>query len=318
MKLPRALAAASLTLSGLAVVAGPAPLACAGEGPDATLVIDTGSSEAMYCVALDAPSVSGLRLIELASQQHGISYSLGYQGQAVCMLAGVGSQEEECFQGGEPFWGYWRMGSSGWVWSGTGAGGARVDDGDVEGWAWGTGNDGASHQQPPTTTHEAVCGSENPPPPEKQPPKEKPKNDGVDKQRPEPGDDKNQRGGGGSPESSTKDRIPGRGDGSGDAQSSENPNSKAEAKDEREKSQRNKKRDPKKKRGDEKDGGEDKADVVVSTPTPMLTPAVTPSSEPAATSSGGPPAAGIAGLIGTIVLALVGAWFLKRRHAPVS
>ena len=140
-------------------------IACAAPSPSAALVVDTGSSALRYCVQLDASSVSGLHLIELASSQHGLSYKFGYSGNAVCMLAGVGPTSDDCFEQNPDFWGYWRGdGSRGWTWSGTGGGSTTVGDGDVEGWAWGSGQDDSTHPKPPSTTYTSVCGSPDPEP----------------------------------------------------------------------------------------------------------------------------------------------------------
>ena len=150
--------AAVLLGSGLPIAA-PAGPACAADGPSAVLVVDTGSDELRYCVALGDDEVSGIELIALASEQHGLDYRLGYGGDAVCMLAGVGTEGDDCFDDYPNFWAYWRGdGSGGWSYSGTGAGDTSVADGDVEGWSWGTGNDGESHQKPPATTATSVCG----------------------------------------------------------------------------------------------------------------------------------------------------------------
>ena len=308
MKLRRGLAAASLALSAGAVVAGPAPFACAGPGPDATLVIDTGSSEQMLCVALDADSVSGLRLIELAGQQHGLSYSFGYQGQAVCMLAGVGSSEEECFEGGQPFWGYWRSNGSSWTWSGTGAGGTVVEDGDVEGWSWGTGNDGSSHQQPPMTSHEAVCG-----------PEEQPSGGGGGK-----GSKGGDTGGGDKPASGGGGN--GSDNGTGEPSSS-GPTSGASTDDPEELGETSRKEQgdgSKRQKQDDKDdrkkGSTEKGNAIAEQDPAVVATDIasdpTPSSAPAASSSDAPPAAGIAGLAVAIAFGLAGAWFVKRRHLP--
>jgi LPXTG-motif cell wall-anchored protein len=149
-----------LLLLGSTVLPGPlAPsAACAAEGPRAVLVVDTGESEASLCVALPKPSVSGLDLIELAGEQHGLSYRFGYGGNAVCMLAGVGTTGDDCFEKYPDFWGYWRGdGSGGWSWSGSGAGSTTVEDGDVEGWSWGSGSNGDTHPRPPATSYNSVC-----------------------------------------------------------------------------------------------------------------------------------------------------------------
>lgn len=146
------------------LVGGAAP-ACAAETPRAVLVVDTGESEHRFCVSLPAEEVSGIQLIELAADQHGLSYKLGYGGGAVCMLAGVGPTGDDCFEDHPNFWGYWRGdGSGGWVWSSSGAGSTRVGDGDVEGWSWGSGSNGDTHQRPPATTFGDVCAQEAKPP----------------------------------------------------------------------------------------------------------------------------------------------------------
>jgi hypothetical protein len=160
MRSPRALVAAFL-LGGLFPVAGPTVAACAAEGPSAVLVVDTERPAGQHrlCVALPDPSVTGIELIELANQQHGLQYRLGYGGNVVCQLAGVGYQSDECLNDGPEFWGYWRGdGSGGWEWSSGGGNSTVVRDGDVEGWSWGTGNDGSSHPAPPETTFASVCG----------------------------------------------------------------------------------------------------------------------------------------------------------------
>lgn len=153
-------AAVAFLLGGLFPLGVAAPAACAAQGPHAALVIDTEApgGRYRYCVALPDGSVTGIELIELASEQHGLQYRLGYGGNVVCRLAGVGYDSDECLKSGPEFWGYWRGdGSGGWDWSSTGGGSTTVRDGDVEGWAWGTGNDGSSHPAPPPTEFGAVC-----------------------------------------------------------------------------------------------------------------------------------------------------------------
>ena len=145
-------------------VAVAVPPVCAGEGDRAALVVDTGTSELSFCVTLPDGGVSGLDLIVLAHQQHDLDYRFGFGGEAVCMLAGVGAEGDDCFERYPDFWGYWRGdGSGGWQWSGTGAGSTRVEDGDVEGWAWGSGSDGSTHPAPPATTFGSVCAAQSPP-----------------------------------------------------------------------------------------------------------------------------------------------------------
>src|SRR5262245_16563979 len=129
--------------------AGSAPACASDDGPHAALVVATGSgTPRAYCVALDAAEVSGLHLIVLAHEQHGLSYAFGNGGQAICQLAGTGPAGGDCFADYPDFWGYWHgAGSSGWSWASTGAGSARIGDGDVDAWGWGSGDTSATHPQ---------------------------------------------------------------------------------------------------------------------------------------------------------------------------
>ncbi|MDQ4065646.1 MAG: hypothetical protein M3161_06330 [Actinomycetota bacterium] len=165
----RASACALALLFWPALHVGLAPSACAA-GDSAALVIDTGDAVTNYCVELPDESVSGLELIVLAGEQHGLSYRFGFGGQAVCMLEGVGPTGDDCFEYYPDFWGYWRGdGSGGWTWSSSGAGSARVSPGDVEGWSWGSGDDGSSHPPPPSTRYSDVCTAAAPARTETQP-----------------------------------------------------------------------------------------------------------------------------------------------------
>jgi hypothetical protein len=138
--------------------------ACAGEGARAALVVDTGDSVTRLCVNLGDDSVTGLELIELAADQHGLDYALGFGGKAVCMLAGIGPTGDDCFEDYPDFWGYWRGTPQGeWTWSTTGADATTVEDGDVDGWAWGSGDGPDSHPQPPPTAFSDLCAERSPP-----------------------------------------------------------------------------------------------------------------------------------------------------------
>jgi hypothetical protein len=141
-----------------------APVACAATaGPRAALVVDTGARVVRYCVALDAPSVSGLHLIELASDQHDLSYAFGLGGLAVCRLAGVGPAGDDCFADYPDYWGYWHGdGRGGWSWAPTGAGEASIGNGDVDGWSWGSGDAAASHPAPPPGSFATLCPTASP------------------------------------------------------------------------------------------------------------------------------------------------------------
>ena len=149
---------AALIPVSLPAVTGAAPACAAATGPHAALVIDGGAGVRSFCVALDATTVSGIHLIELAGAQDHLSYGFGSGGQAVCRLAGVGPQGDDCFADYPQYWGYWRGdGHGGWTWSSSGAASARVGDGALDGWVWGSGDSGASHPKPPPTAIDDVC-----------------------------------------------------------------------------------------------------------------------------------------------------------------
>jgi hypothetical protein len=157
-----------LLVPALVPAAAGSAVACAAEGADAhaALVVSTGGQTFTYCVALDAQTVSGLRLIQLASAQHGLKYRLGFGGQAVCQLAGIGPTGGDCFADYPDFWGYWHgNGGGGWAWAGSGAASASIGDGDVEGWSWGSGDSGATHPAPPALSIDDVCDAATEPPP---------------------------------------------------------------------------------------------------------------------------------------------------------
>jgi hypothetical protein len=159
-----ALAALSPALAP-AVTGGAAACAASAGQPHAGLVVDTGGHATSYCVALDASSVTGIHLIELAGQQFGLEYHLGFGGQAVCQLNGVGPNGDDCFADYPLFWGYWHgSGDDGWAWASTGAGSARVSDGDRDGWSWGTGQDGSTHSPPPDERFDQICAQSSPSP----------------------------------------------------------------------------------------------------------------------------------------------------------
>ena len=165
----RASVLAGILLGYFALLSAPAFLypagACASAGGvgHAALVVGTGSQTFRFCVGLDAASVSGIHLIELAHSQDGLQYRLGFGGLAVCQLAGVGPAGGDCFAKYPSYWGLWiGDGSGGWTWSGSGAGSVQIRDGDTEGWTWGTGDSGATHPRPPATTIASVCGDPSP------------------------------------------------------------------------------------------------------------------------------------------------------------
>jgi hypothetical protein len=161
LRLRAASVGVAVGLGAVAPVVAASPAFCAGDGPRAVLVVDreNGTSALRMCVSLPGGDVSGLELIRLAADQYDLQYRFGHGGAAVCQLANVPAERppNECLRQGDPFWGYWRSDGGGWQWSGSGAGATRVEDGDVEGWSFGYGNDGSTHPQPPATKASDVC-----------------------------------------------------------------------------------------------------------------------------------------------------------------
>jgi hypothetical protein len=158
---------------GIALLVGGTPpilasqvAACASttsSTPHAGLVIATGTRTTSYCVALDAPKVNGIDLIELAADQYGLDFRLGFGGKAVCMLADVGAEGEDCFGAYPDYWGYFHAdGSADWTWASSGAADHSIGDGDMDGWSWGDGDSATTHIPPPAMTIQDVCAADVP------------------------------------------------------------------------------------------------------------------------------------------------------------
>jgi hypothetical protein len=91
------------------------------------------------CVSFTESALTGLQLLErsdLAIQ----TATDPNKGTAVCKIDGVGSPSSDCFGSMPNYWSYWQMGANGWEYSVTGADQAKVTDGAVNAWSWGTGN----------------------------------------------------------------------------------------------------------------------------------------------------------------------------------
>lgn len=159
-----------IAAGALAPAVAPASSACAAEGEfRAGLVVDTGrgSEPLSMCVDLEGEEqVTGIELIKLANKQHGLAYQFGYGGGAVCQLANVPEENppDDCFEGTDKFWAYWRGdGSGGWATSQQGAGSTIVESGDVDGWSFGEGKTADTHPKPRNRkdgsrfTFESIC-----------------------------------------------------------------------------------------------------------------------------------------------------------------
>ena len=122
----------------------------------AVVVVDTGTFVRNVCVRFTQDSLSGTEVLQRAGVNPGLR-TFGGQGAAVCSLCGQGCPSDgSCLTcGGKDYWAYFRAssGSATFRYAAGGAGGARVRDGDVEGWKWGNGS-----APPPYVSVEQICG----------------------------------------------------------------------------------------------------------------------------------------------------------------
>jgi hypothetical protein len=129
----------------------------------AALVVDNGTQTTTYCVALDASSVTGVHLVQLAGSQFGLDYELGFSDEAVCRLGNVGDDSADCFASYPLYWGYFHGAcAEGWLFAPTGPADFTVHPGDIEGWAWGVDDVNFIHPAPPIAAISALCTA--PPP----------------------------------------------------------------------------------------------------------------------------------------------------------
>jgi hypothetical protein len=117
-----------------------------------------------YCVAFVENTISGVELVQRAKLPLIVQPS--GNNAAVCKIGDDGCDfpAEDCFcrfgggQHGE-YWAFWQLRDAAWEYAQLGAGAARVKNGDVNGWAWSSGESG-SGLQPPVRTFEQICEQE--------------------------------------------------------------------------------------------------------------------------------------------------------------
>ncbi len=164
-----ALVALAVGLIAGAFGAGLVPTAApAASQHRAAVIVDTGSTVKRVVITFGEDSITGMDALQRAGTNP-VIYQFGGQGGAVCRLLGVGRDSgPNCLGGGDGdarYWAYFRApaGTSSFKYSSAGAGSARVHDGDVEGWKFGTGT-------PPQYVSLASLLPPPPPPPPTQPP----------------------------------------------------------------------------------------------------------------------------------------------------
>lgn len=100
--------------------------------------------------------LTGFDLLEYTGNS--VIASINSMGAAICKIDDKGCPEDDCFCESPPnYWSYWHLKDGEWEYSGLGSSTYQVEDGDVEGWAWGSGEPPALYSfndicQDPTNT----------------------------------------------------------------------------------------------------------------------------------------------------------------------
>lgn len=105
----------------------------------AGLVIDTGERVVTVYVEFPEETITGEELLRRADVD-AVFADYGSMGKAVCSILGVGSPRDDCFREAEEnglYWNYSRAEDGEWQRSSKGVSSTTVEDGDVDGWAWG-------------------------------------------------------------------------------------------------------------------------------------------------------------------------------------
>ncbi len=139
--------------------------ALAGADHHAGLVVRFGNGSVYTeCVSFGEDSITGAEVLDRSALS--VITQAGPMGIAVCKIGteGCNYPAEPCFckcQGGADclYWAYYHLKNGKWDYSPVGAGSYYVHDGDVEGWAWGSGTFGSSGAQPPLIPFDSICAT---------------------------------------------------------------------------------------------------------------------------------------------------------------
>ncbi|MBL7183673.1 MAG: hypothetical protein ISS50_04395 [Anaerolineae bacterium] len=129
------------------------------DGPQRVgLVVDFGDGRVeTTCVAFEEAEITGMDVLLRARYE----VVTGFGGGAVCQINGQGCPSSNCLgchpadDGGWIYWAYFHLEDGHWSYSQLGVAAYYVSDGDVEGWAWGTGQ----ADLPPIITFDEICAS---------------------------------------------------------------------------------------------------------------------------------------------------------------
>lgn len=143
----------ALAMLCLALLLSQFGTAIAQEPNKVALVVDFGDGRYVTrCVEFVEDEITGEEVLKRSGLNVIFEYSS--TGAAVCKIEDVGCDfpSEPCFcdcQGSDcVYWSYWYVENGKWVYASEGAAGRTVRDGDMEGWAWGSGAVGTSGRQP--------------------------------------------------------------------------------------------------------------------------------------------------------------------------
>ena len=139
-------------LSALALIFIADPSSGAAQSPNraALVVIFGDGSTTTRCVSFEEDTITGYELLE----QSGFSFVASFetQGAAICKIEEDGCPANDCFCQSPPdYWSYWHLAEDDWVYSYQGSGLYTVEDGIVDGWAWGPG------EPPPMVSFDQIC-----------------------------------------------------------------------------------------------------------------------------------------------------------------
>jgi hypothetical protein len=157
-----------LVMCIFAITAAWTPAASGADLNIAGLVVDYGDGRVSYAVVPFAEEeISGIELLRRSGLDL-VTVGFGGMGDAVCQIEDTGCPVDECRRRlcqtsdpESPFWRYSRQTSPGeWEFLALGASGARVGDGDIDGWSW----TGTGSSLPPLTMDEIAerAGAEAP------------------------------------------------------------------------------------------------------------------------------------------------------------
>lgn len=120
----------------------------------AGLVVRFGDgSLATRCVEFSESTISGYDLLIRSGLDIVAAFDSG-QGAAVCKIEGTGCPVESCLTCDMPnYWSYWHLEDGAWVYSQAGSSGCAVNNGNVEGWSWGSGG------PPPVVPFDEICAT---------------------------------------------------------------------------------------------------------------------------------------------------------------